>query len=962
MKQSFLQKLLSDWGTLAVHHSRRVLVAAVLVGALATPFAIQALRNIDVNLFNQASSDLKRFHLLRELTETFGGDMLLAVASIPDEHSPKEVEELKVFGEQLSAELAVVGRRDEDQAELSPKLRAEITALTARAKAPDSPRNDVPGPLDSAEPESAAEPDKADTRPPAWLRNVECRTGQSIEGALKMLARQRPYVVLEASDVEDLKKLFEPAALDTRMAEINTLVRELEAHSPEKKKLYEDPLGILDLSKKALEGRLKKRSTPLAKDAGGYFLSSDGTTLVVLGRAMLASSRLDFSRALMAASQRAENRAVLRFRKTQPPLSTALKGTRYGDLASGETPGRLSVGFTGMPAVYVENERTLKWDLILNTGTSLLGVLILFLVVYRSVALTWKATWTTIYTIWLTLAFAGMTRGGMSLLGGAFTAVPVGLGTDYAILVYNTYQNLRAKEGLSVEEAMRRALGQCGPSILTAAAITAIAFYGVGFTHLTGLAEFGILGGTSALIGCAVMLLVLPASLASSSENANSTVAGASVGTAGLTFGMPTLGRWLEKKSSRAISLSFSVLVLAGGILFIYFGPDPGPERVAGVRFDPELGNLRSLDNRAVTLRDCIAQRFKTGLGDISAAVDASNEDDAFEAQEHLLLRAQPFVGRGELKPNGSVLDFMPSPRKQRESIAALKTFDIDKSIADFQSAAEKRFGLKGAGYFKPFLRRLRDFKVLLAEPKPLTLAEVMDGPLANILAPYVRLDGKGGVSLRSCWLPVNAMQSSQWYAQLAEALEKPIAQPEPHGVRVRMTAAKMVGFELKETTLHDCSGITLVVSIFVALSLAAALRSLKSCMLALIPLIFAYLAMLTGVPISQLLHWDYTLNFVNLIMFPLLLGSAVDYGVYMVIAFDGERPPLRELMAQTGRSVLYCMGTTLIGFGSFVTSSYTGLLSMGVASLWGYAGATFGAIVVLPAVLGCFKQGTVED
>lgn len=957
MKQSFLKNLLSDWGTLAVRRSRRVLAVAVALGVLATPFAIQALRNIDVNLFNQASSELKRFHLLRELTETFGGDMLLGVASIPVEHSPKEVEELKLFGEQLSAELAVVGRLDEDQAELASNLRAEITVLDTRAKTPEPAHSDTPGPLDSAELEPAPELGKPDTRPPAWLRNVECRTGQSIEGALKMLARQRPYVLLETSDVDALKKLFDPAALDARMAEIDTLVLELEAHSPEKKKLYEDPLGILDFSRKALESRLKKRAPPLANDAGGYFLSSDGTTLVVIGRAVLPSSRLDFSRALMAAAQRAENRAVLRFRKTQPQLSTALKGARYGDLAAGQTPGRLNVGFTGMPAVYVENERTLKWDLILNTGTSLLGVLILFLIVYRSVALTWKATWTTIYTIWLTLAFAGLTRGGMSLLGGAFTAVPVGLGTDYAILIYNTYQNLRAKEGLSVEEAMRRALGQCGPSILTAAAITAIAFYGVGFTHLTGLAEFGILGGTSALIGCAVMLLVLPASLVSSGENANAATASANVGTAGLTFGMPTLGRWLENKSARAITLSFSVLVLAGGILFIRFGPDPGPETVAGVRFDPELGNLRSLDNRAISLREHVGQRFKTGLSDINTAVDSPNEDIAFAAQERMLLRVQPYIERGELKPNGGVLDYMPSPRKQRESIAALRTFDIDKSIGNFQAAAEKRFGLKGAGYFKPFLRRLRDFKVLLAEPKPLTLAEVMDGPLANVLAPYARLDGKGGVVLRSSWLPTDAKQPSQWYTQLAETLETPLTKTEPEAGRVRMTAAKMVGYELKETTLHDCGGITLAVSICVALSLAAALRSLKSCVIALIPLVFAYLMMLVGVPISQLLHWDYTLNFVNLIMFPLLLGSAVDYGVYMVLGFDGERPPLRELMAQTGRSVLYCMGTTLIGFGSFVTSSYTGLLSMGVASLWGYAGATFGALVVLPAVLGCFKN-----
>ena len=948
---SLLKNALSSWGVFAIRHSRRVLFGAFVLGALATPFAIKALRHIDVNLFNQASSGLVRFQALRDVAQTFGGDMLLAVATIPDEHTPQDVEELKSFGQLLTTELVRVGNADDSRDLLTPELRDEITRLAARKAAPKPPSAESTDPLGDDPPPP---PSDLTLNAAPWLRNVECRTGQSIENALKTLARQRPYLLLNVQDVSRLKALFDPAKLDARMDEIAKLATELEANSPEKKRLYEDPLGILDVGKRALDERLKSRVPPLAKGAGGYFLSRDGTTLIVLARAVLPSSRLDFNRALMAAAQRAENRAVQAFRTSGAHLSIALKGAAYGELEAGQSPGRLQVGFTGMPAVYVENERTLKWDLILNTGTSLLGVLILFLVVYRSVALTWKATWTTVYTIWLTLAVAGLTRGGMSLLGGAFTAVPVGLGTDYAILIYNTYQNLRAKEGLSPEDAMRRALGQCGPSIVTAAAITAIAFFGVGFTQLTGLAEFGILGGTSALIGSAVMLLVLPASLASSDHAASP------ISSAGLTFGMPSLGRWLEKPSARAWTLGLGALVLIAGIVLIRFGPDPGVETVAGVRFDPELGNLHSLHNRAIPLRERVTQRFKTGLGDISAVIEAPNEDMAFAAQERVQRAAAPFIERGELSSTGSVLDYLPSPEKQRQSIAAFKSFDVDASIAAFQSSAEKRFGLKGAAYFKPFLRRLRDFKILLVDPQPLTLTAVMDGPLANIIAPYVRIDDTGRVSLRASWLPTDSNRSSLWYGQLAAALESSSVQTESNGVRVRMTAAKMVGFELKETTLRDCGWITLAVSLCVALSLAAALRSLKSCLLALIPLIFAYLAMLVGVPISQLLGWDYTLNFVNLIMFPLLLGSAVDYGVYMVVAFDEQRPPIGELMAQTGRSVLYCMATTLIGFGSFVTSSYTGLLSMGVASLWGYAGATVGALLILPAVLGCFQRGEI--
>src|SRR5262249_36436470 len=150
-----------------------------------------------------------------------------------------------------------------------------------------------------------------------------------------------------------------------------------------------------------------------------------------------------------------------------------------------------------------------------------------------------------------------------------------------------------------------------------------------------------------------------------------------------------------------------------------------------------------------------------------------------------------------------------------------------DQAIAAFQSAAEKRFGVKNSAKFKPFLRRLRVLKILLADPQPLTLAELMDGPLAHILAPNVSISGEDGtavVRLRSSWLPRDGNQLSAWYASLATALEFHNAT-----ARVRLTAAKMVGFELKDSTLSDCGWITLVVACCVGVSLAAALRSLTS-------------------------------------------------------------------------------------------------------------------------------------
>jgi len=942
-----IEKSLGDFGAYASRHRWRVLIVTALITLASLPFAFRALKNLDVNLFNQTSESLKRFKLVRELSEDFGGDILAAVVTIPDQPTPKQVEELKRFGDLLTAELAGVGTREEDRAELPPKVREALERA-------------APGPVEENDPATADPSPRvrfAHVGPlpegeRGFLRQVECRTGQGIEKALQKIARQQPHVILTPDDVTRLKKLFEPAALDARLNEIADELRELTPNSPEALLLYEDPLGLRDLGAKTLQERLAARKQGLAgKDPDGYFLSPDKTTLVILARAVLPATQLDFNRALMAAAQRAENRAIEAFRKTSPTLGTSLKGERYGSFAEAEppagAPGVLRVGFTGMPAVTVENELNLKFDMELNTATSLIAVLLLFLIGFRSIWLTWDVILVTSLAILWTIAVAGATAGKISLLGSAFTAVPVGLTTDYAIFVYNSYHTLRL-EGLNSEEAMRQTLARSGPNVITAALIASLAFFGVGLSHLAGLAEFGILGGVSALIGCALMLTVLPALICRASTVRARTLPKP------LSFGMPQLGRWMDRPGARAICIVAGILFLLATVAVIKFGPDPGPESVAGVRFDPELGNMRLLSSRAIPLRDRIAERFTFGLADIRVVVSGETEEAAFKAAEQVSERLKPYIDKRELSHGGSALDFVPSPARQLATIAALKSFDGEAAAHAFRAAVDKRFGPKGIAYFKPFLKRLQDFRLLTRDASVLTLATVMQGPLANLIAPVVKIapeaDASKRVRLLSSWFPSSTDKPASWYDEIAAKLESDPA--------VQMTAARMVGFELKNYALADVGLITLLVSIGVAISLLVAFRSVFNCALSLIPLVFAFVAMLAGVVFSQMMGWDFSLNFVNLIMFPLLLGSSIDYGVYMVgEARSNERPTISQLMEHTGVAIFYCMGTTLAGFGSFMTSSYTGLLSMGIASVYGYLGALFGGLVVLPAVLGYVRD-----
>jgi len=78
-------------------------------------------------------------------------------------------------------------RLTKDQTQITPAMREEIAALAKRKF------HGAGGPLASP---SAEESEATDEQPAApafggWLRNVECRAGQSITKALKTLARHQ---------------------------------------------------------------------------------------------------------------------------------------------------------------------------------------------------------------------------------------------------------------------------------------------------------------------------------------------------------------------------------------------------------------------------------------------------------------------------------------------------------------------------------------------------------------------------------------------------------------------------------------------------------------------------------------------------------------------------------------------------------------------------------------------------
>ena len=97
---------------------------------------------------------------------------------------------------------------------------------------------------------------------------------------------------------------------------------------------------------------------------------------------------------------------------------------------------------------------------------------------------------------------------------------------------------------------------------------------------------------------------------------------------------------------------------------------------------------------------------------------------------------------------------------------------------------------------------------------------------------------------------------------------------------------------------------------------------------------------------------FDVPLNPLNVMALPIVIGVAVDNGVYLVHRFMDEKGDLPATLAGTGRSVLMTSTTTIAGFGALIFTAHRGLSSFAIALTLGVGAALTLSLLVLPELL----------
>ncbi len=110
-----------------------------------------------------------------------------------------------------------------------------------------------------------------------------------------------------------------------------------------------------------------------------------------------------------------------------------------------------------------------------------------------------------------------------------------------------------------------------------------------------------------------------------------------------------------------------------------------------------------------------------------------------------------------------------------------------------------------------------------------------------------------------------------------------------------------------------------------VLLSLGLAFRRFQEISLSLAILLISGLCLLT---VMKITGWSW--NLLNLMALPLILGTGVDYSIFMQLALRRHHGNLRVTHTSVGRALLLCGGTAVSGFGSLALSNNAGMASLG--------------------------------
>ncbi|MCA8916333.1 MAG: MMPL family transporter [Planctomycetes bacterium] len=632
---------------------------------------------------------------------------------------------------------------------------------------------------------------------------------------------------------------------------------------------------------------------------------------------------------------------------------------------------KLAIGLSGRPVIYSDEMAASSRDMTIATVFAIFAVGLMFVFAFRSFVRPALAVISLVLALCWTIGATTLLIGHLNIFAMVFGVVLVGLGIDFGIHLLAHYRH-GIERGMGVRDALVEVYREIGMGTVLGAVTTAAALSTAAFTDFLGLAELGIICGIGIMLCLVAMLLVFPAMLVV-------------VDSRRLGDGDPALRDTMAAQDSAqaaephpAAGRGHKLGALVVALLIVAGVATSGLEFARGwVPFDYNLLDLNDPSSEGIhwerllidhDQRSSYAVSTSHSLDDLrklQAQYDALTSQGIVRSTESILpgdeqAKRETLAGIHKMLPDTFKTVGNPSDAKSLRSAArrlqaALRQLQTrgDKFNKAFEPAAvqvqeiielcnqrpdgvDVRLAQVEPAFFGNLVKLMTDLKHDSAPP-PIT-ADTLPPVLRSR---YVGTDDDGKTVYALYVYPAKNVWERELAAEFNEAILN--ADPEATGVTIQIQ-------ESGTLIVEGFGRSVLYAFIAIFLLLFVDLRRPLAVGIALLPLLSA-LSILLGVMTLT----DLSFNFANFFGVPILIGTSVDAGVYLV--HSQRHGDARRTLRQTRRACLLCGMTTLLGFGSLVTASHLGIVSLGLVLVVGCLSGVLGSYYVVPVVLAWFNE-----
>ena len=568
----------------------------------------------------------------------------------------------------------------------------------------------------------------------------------------------------------------------------------------------------------------------------------------------------------------------------------------YGSTFSKEITGRYQK--------QIDLQKQMQSDMGIASLVALALVVFYLLIHFRRVEALLLIVSPLVLGLLFTFAFAQIVIGQLNILTAFIGVILLGLGIDHGIHLLSRYLD-EQRRGVTGEAAINNTFVNTGSAVIVAALTTFVTFLGISFSEFRAFFEFGLIASAGMVFITLSYLLIMPPLLKISTR---------------FTWKLEDkeykpklitkLGWQIEKHRK-----TFLICGIIIGLVFISF--------ISQSRFNYDFDSLASADIRSFVLDRQVNELLGYSQTPM-VALTHNREEELFVTKQ--------LLDKKELPDFESGIDFTLST-------SDLVPLDQDGKLKIIRKIGKIIKKVNPSWLKEEEVAYLEDMKRMIATP-PFTYEELPDEVRLLFGDDASQQEGQNGIVML---FPSIKLSDGEKVISLAKEIR---SVEQSGGDRLIIAGEAMILADILDMVFTESPKVFTICGLMIFAILWISMRSFFLALLCLVPSIFTLSTTLGVMAVFNL-----ELNYINILMIPVLLGISVDSGVHMVNrAIDGDN--VQTIISETGTAIFGSILTSGLGIGALLLTEHSGLNSLAQIGTIGLFVNLLVSLLVFPALL----------